>query len=154
MAVLYLPPTALLLGERFQIAEYLTFAGVFLLPMPVIAVLFGAGLYQLFRRFDLGFLLFAAFLILMAVFWSRGSYLGLWMDLGSTGVSDTLGNASIYRMAGYSRILWLLLGGGVLGTVGPFYPRVYGKNGWRSLLFNLRGPISRWPPGLWRGPGR
>ena len=94
VAVLYLPPTALLLGERFQIAEYLTFAGVFLLPMPVIAVLFGAGLYQLLRRFDLGFLLFAAFMILMVVFWSRGSYLGLWMDLSSTGVSDTLGNAS------------------------------------------------------------
>ncbi len=152
VAVLYLPPTALLLGERFQIAEYLTFAGVFLLPMPMIAVLFGAGLYQLLRRFDLGFLLFAAFMILMVVFWSRGSYLGLWMDLGSTGVSDTLGNASIYRMAGYGRILWLLLAA-AFWALSALFTRVYGKNGWRSLLLNLRRAYLPLAAGIMAGAG-
>lgn len=149
---LYLLPTALLLGERFQPTEYLTFAGVFLLPMPVIAVLFGAGLYQLFRRFDLGFILFAAFMALSVVFWSRGSYLGLWIDLGSTGVSDTLGNTSIYRMAGYSRGLWLLLAA-AFWALSALFTRVYGKNGWRSLLVNLRRAYLPLAAGLMAGAG-
>lgn len=112
-SVLYIPYAWIRLGETFQLSEYFKFAAIFLFPMFVMAVLLTAALYQFFRRVDLGFIGFTAVMLIGIGPWNTGTYLGYWIDLSSVGFSGDLGNTSIYRMAFYSRMIWLLLFGGI-----------------------------------------
>lgn len=136
-SLLYLPYSALRLGTTFQLGEYGRFAAVFLLPALMMSVLLAAGSYQLFRRIDLSFVCFAALLLASLGPWGRETYLLLWIDLSGLGFSGDLGNTSIYRMALYSRMIWLCFSGG-FWLLSLLAVRHHGKGFWGSLASNWR----------------
>lgn len=135
--LLYLPSTWLQLGTAFRLIEYCRFAAIFLLPSLVMGVLLAAAFYQLFRRVDLSFICFAALLLAGLSHWSQGTYLLYWINLSSLGFSGDFGNTAIYRMALYSRLLWLFLFAG-LWICALLCVRANGKGLLGSLSRNLR----------------
>ena len=137
VAALYLPYTIYSLGSSFQPGEYLRFSAIFLLPMPVMAILMTAAFWQLFRRADLSFIAFTAVMLIGLGPWNTDTYLLYWIDLSSLGFSGDLGNTAIYRMAAYSRAIWLLWFGG-LWLFSILCIRVHGKKLPGSLIRNVR----------------
>lgn len=137
ISVLYLPYTWLRLGEGFSLGEYSRFAAIFLLPALMMGVVTASALYQTLRRAELSFLCFAALMLAGLGPWNGGTYLLYWIDLSSVGFSGDMGNTSIYRMALYSRLLWLcLFGGAWVGSL--LCVRTHGKGLLSSLAYHLR----------------
>lgn len=136
-ALLCLPYTWTRLGQNFQLNEYLKFAAVFLLPALLMSILLTSAFYQIFRRVDLSFICFTAVMLAGLGPWNRDTYLLYWIDLSGLGFSGDLGNTSIYRMALYSRILWLCLFSGVW-TIALLCIRNHGRNLLGSFRHNLR----------------
>ena len=112
-SLLYLPYTWYRLGETFQGKEYVQVALLFLLPFLEMTVLAAAAFYQIFQRVDVCVLLLLALLLVGLGPWSQDTYLLYWMDLSNLGFSGDLGNTTIFRLARYSRLLWLCLFGGL-----------------------------------------
>lgn len=117
-SLLYLPYTWYRLGETFQGKEYVQVALLFLLPFLEMTVLAAAAFYQIFQRVDVCVLLLLALLLVGLGPWSQDTYLLYWMDLSNLGFSGDLGNTTIFRLARYSRLLWLCLFAG--SGWGPF----------------------------------
>ena len=112
-SLLYLPYTWYRLGETFQGKEYVQVTLLFLLPFLEMTVLAAAAFYQIFQRVDVCVLLLLALLLVGLGPWSQDTYLLYWMDLSNLGFSGDLGNTTIFRLAWYSRLLWLCLFGGL-----------------------------------------
>ena len=112
-SLLYLPYTWYRLGETFQGKEYVQVVLLFLLPFLEMTVLAAAAFYQIFQRVDVCVLLLLALLLVGLGPWSQDTYLLYWMDLSNLGFSGDLGNTTIFRLAWYSRLLWLCLFGGL-----------------------------------------
>ncbi|MDE7243517.1 MAG: hypothetical protein K2O18_06015 [Oscillospiraceae bacterium] len=136
-ALLCLPYTWANLGQNFQWNEYWKFAAIFLLPALLMSVLLASAFYLIFRRADLSFICFTAVMLAGLGPWNTDTYLLYWIDLSGLGFSGDLGNTSIYRMALYSRILWLCLFSG-LWIAALLCVRNHGRNLLGSLLHNLR----------------
>lgn len=135
--LLYLPYTWFRLGAAFSFGEYSKFAGVFLLPALGMGVLASAAFYLLFRRADLSLVCLGALLLAGVGPWNGGTYLLYWIDLSGVGFSGDLGNTALYRMALYSRLLWLCLFGG-LWVLALLCVRTHGKGVLGSLRRNGR----------------
>lgn len=136
-SLLYLPYTMFCLKESFSFYEYISMAGIFLLPTLLFAVLTASSLYFIFDRADLSFLGFTAFTLLGLGDWNRDSYLFYWIDFSGLGFSGDFGNRSIYRMAFYSRIIWLCLLAG-LWLFSVLCIRRYESGLLRSFAQNLK----------------
>lgn len=133
----HLPYTWFRLGEAFQIHEYIKFSAIFLLPMLLMAVLLSSALYQILRRVDLGFFCFTATMLAGLSPWNTDTYLLYWINISELGFSGDMGNTAIYRMALYSRMIWLLLFGG-FWVFSLLCTRNHGKNLPSSFLQNSR----------------
>ncbi len=136
-ALIYLPITQLLLKETFMFNEYTQFVMIFLMPALMMGVLIAAIFYQFFQRTDLSFLCFLLLFLIGLGPWNQDTYLLYWIDLSSLGFSSDLGNTSIFRMALYSRWLWLCLFSGSW-LISLLCVRVYEKNLFKSLIYHLR----------------
>lgn len=136
-ALLYLPYTMFCLKESFSLYEYTAMAGIFLLPTLLFAVLIASSLYFIFDRTDLSFLGFAALTLFGLGEWNKDSYLFYWIDLSGLGFSGDFGNHSIYRMAFYSKVIWLFLFSG-LWLFSVLCIRRYEMGLLRSIKQNLK----------------
>lgn len=136
-AVLYLPYTVFRMGEVFDLSDYVKSYGVLMLPSLWLAVLATSAFYQIFRRVDLSFLCFAALAFFSMGKWSSDIYLLRWINPLVPVLSSNFSNEVVFRTAGYARLFWFTLFGG-LWFISLLYLRNYGKGLFRSFAYNLR----------------
>ncbi|GAB2027097.1 M1 aminopeptidase family protein [Lactovum odontotermitis] len=108
-ALLYLPYTAYRMGNVFDFTEYLTCFFLLMLPSLWLSVLAATALYQIIRRIDLSFVLFAAFTFFSLSKWAEPEYILRWINPLVPGFSDNFSNGIIFRTAAYNRLFWLSL---------------------------------------------
>lgn len=132
-ALLFLPYTIYIMGDLFSLSLYVQCFYVLMLPSLWISILCSAGFYQLCDRFDLSFVLIMLFMMCSLGKWCEDQYLLCWVKPLVPILSDGFSNAVVFRTAGYSRMVWLLLSGGFyLGSVMAI--RRYGLGLWDSML--------------------
>ncbi|MDO5377311.1 MAG: M1 family aminopeptidase [Clostridia bacterium] len=127
------------LGSLFSLREYACTCALFLLPAFPFAVLAASALMQLTRRGGLA--LFALAAVTMASYPAQetGAYLACFLVPPPSVFSSALGNATVFRLAAYSRFMWLalLLGAWLLSLMTV---REHGLGPVRSLLLHSRFP--------------
>lgn len=106
---LYLPIMRAALGTAFILSETLLAFSVMMLPALWMGVLASAAFYQLFRRIDLSFISFTALALFSMSKWCSDLYLIRWINPLVTVFSNDFNNTLFYRLAAYSRLLWLLI---------------------------------------------
>lgn len=136
-AAVQLPYTLYRLGETFSAWEYCRAYGLFLTPPLWMGVLLAAGFYQIFRRIDLSFICFTVLAFVSMSPWFSDSYLMRWINPAVPSFSGDLGNTSLFRMALYSRLMWLALFTG-FWLFSLLCVRTHGKRLPGSLLLNAR----------------
>lgn len=105
----YLPITMIELGNAFVLREFLSAYTLMMLPSLWMGTLASAALYQLFKRVDLSFISFTALALFSMSKWCSDLYLMRWINPMVTVFSNDFNNEIFYRLAGYSRLLWLSL---------------------------------------------
>ncbi|WP_432401563.1 hypothetical protein [Wukongibacter sp. M2B1] len=112
-ATLYLPYTVYRMGVVFNPTEYLECFFILMLPSLWLSILAASAFYQIVRRVDLSFVLFAVFTFLSLSRWMESEYLLRWINPLVPGLSDDFSNGIIFRTAVYNRLFWLSILSGI-----------------------------------------
>lgn len=134
-------PVALFgLRGLFDFGEYAQTCALFLVPAFPFAVLAASALMQLTRRGGLS--LFALAVLVLATYpmQDAGAYLACFLVPSPSIFSSALGNTTVFRLAAYSRAVWLpaLAGAWLLSLLTV---REHGLGAFRSLLLHSRPAI-------------
>lgn len=106
-AVLYLPYTVYRIGAVFDFLEYLDCFFILMLPSLWLSILAATAFYQMIRRVDLSFVLFAVFTFFSLSTWAESEYILRWINPLVPGLSDDFSNGIVFRTATYNRLFWL-----------------------------------------------
>jgi hypothetical protein len=110
---------------------------ILMLPGMWLGALLASALYQLVRRVDVSFILFAALAFISLSAFVSDLYLLRWINPLIPVLSDDFSNARIFSMALYNRLFWfLLLGGFWILTL--LCVRRYERGALRSFVCNAR----------------
>ncbi len=112
-ALVYLPYTIRQINYLFDAGLYAGSFLILLLPTWWISILFASALYQITRRVELSGLLFAGFVYFSFSNYMRSNYFAHWLNPIIVSFSDGFSNAFTLRLSFYTRVLWLVLAGGV-----------------------------------------
>lgn len=134
-ALCYLPYTMFKLDYIFNAADYLASYAILLIPTWWISILLVSALYQITRRVEIAGLLYGGMVFLCYTPYVQSDYLARWINPFIATYSDGFSNAQTLRTALYTRLVWLLIAGG-LCFFSLVCTRRYGK---------------KLPGSLWRG---
>ena len=109
----YLPFTMHQLGNVFSLRDYLASYGILKLPGMWMGCLLAAALYQITRRVDASFIVFAAYVLFSMSDFAMDSFLMRWINPIVPMFSDDFSNAQPLIMAAYNRPVYLLAFGGL-----------------------------------------
>ncbi len=136
-SLVYLPYTMFKMKHILDMAVYFKCFFLIMLPSVGLGVLFAVIFYQITQRVDIGFVLFAALIMLSLSPWFRDYYLLRWVNPLVPILSDDFSNAKVLRMITYNRLCWYTLAFGVY-ALAVLCTRKYGKGLLRSLAVNSR----------------
>ncbi|WP_304507404.1 hypothetical protein [Anaerotignum sp.] len=136
-SVLYLPYTVYRMGVVFNFLEYLDCFFILMLPSLWLSILATTAFYQMIRRVDLSFVLFAVFTFFSLSPWAESEYILRWINPLVPGLSDDFSNGIIFRTAVYNRLFWLSILSGIW-FLGLLCVRNYRKGLFGSFTHNVR----------------
>jgi len=143
-AAIYMPYAICKLGIVFSFSDYLNLFFVYILPAQLLGSLAAAAFYQVTRRIEVSALLVLAFMLAAAFGLFPKSYLWQWYQPPLPVMSDDFSNAALFRIASYSRLVWLALLGSCW-VLSLLCIRRYG----RGLLGSIASGIRRfWIPAI------
>lgn len=135
--LVYLPYTAVQMGNIFDLRDYLSLYLVVFTAALWIGILWAAIFYQITRRMDVSFILFAACALLSLSAYFSDNYILRWINPIIPTLSDDFSNAWPLRLAAYNRLFWLLLLSGFY-LLSVLCIRRYGKGLPGSFARNIR----------------
>lgn len=111
--VFFLPYTMIKIDYLFDLRLYLSSYLILILPTWWISILLASALYHITHRIELAGLLYAGCVYFSFSKYVSRSYFARWINPIIISYSDGFSNALILRISFYTRIIWLLLAGGV-----------------------------------------
>lgn len=135
--VLYLPYTAWRLDLVFSLGDYALCWFLMLFPALAFGVLAAAVCYLVLGRTDVSALAAALFLLASRTGTRRENPWWQWSLPKFPAMSDDFGNTLVFRMAAYSRLIWLCILTGAF-LLALLCLRRYGRGPWGSLRQGLR----------------
>ena len=136
-AAAYLPYTVFRMRGAFILGDYLLCYCLFMLCSMWLGILAISAFYQIVRRVDLSFVLFAILVFFSLSTWCSKEYLLRWINPLVPILSDDFSNGMMFRLTGYSRLFWfsVLLGVWLFSLL---CVREHGKGLFGSLFLHCR----------------
>lgn len=147
LAVIYLPYAVLKLENVFSLSDYALCFLLYIFPALTFGSLAASVFFNITKRADVSALGVVALLVLVLGQESFGgvyNYLLQWHMPPLPALSDDFSNAALFRVAAYSRILWLAILGGAW-ILSLCFVRRYGKGALGSFFIGARRV---WPVAL------
>ncbi len=139
--LLFLPYTYQKLDLVFSFSDYFLCWFLIFFPAPVFGILLAACCYLITQRTDVSILAVIVFLIFSRSGAQKEQCWWQWSLPVFPALSDDFSNAVVFRIAFYSRSMWLCIFGGCF-LIALLCLRRYKKNLLRSFLFGLRKPFT------------
>lgn len=136
-ALVYLPYTIVKVDYLFDASLYSLSFIILMTPTWWISILLVSAIYQITRRMEITGLLYAGFVYLSFSGYFISDYFMRWINPVILQYSDGFTNAPILRIALYTRVLWLLISGGIF-ALSLTCIRRYQKNLVQSLFKGMR----------------
>lgn len=112
-ALVYLPYTITKINYIFDAGLYAESFLILMLPTWWISILLASAFYQITRRVEFAAVLYAGCVYFSFSKYIWSNYFGHWLNPLIVSYSDGFSNALVLRISLYTRILWLVLTGGV-----------------------------------------
>lgn len=135
--LVYYPYTRISMQSFFDLKLYVSAYLVFMIPGMWIGSLFAAIFYQISRRVDISFVLFAACVLLSFARFLSDDFILRFINPNLPVFSDGFGNIKPLRMGLYNRLFWIIFLGGVW-IISLLFTRKYEKGLLGSMLYNIR----------------
>lgn len=137
IAIIYLPYTSKMLADCFRLKEYAYYFFIYW-GMTITLTLFPtAFFYNIWKRIDASVICVAMFLMLGLSPKAQSTWLSYIIYFPDLGFSSDFGNDSLYRIALYSRSLWICIFSG-LWLISILAIRTHGKKWFGSIMHNVR----------------
>lgn len=137
VAIIYLPYTSKMLADCFSLKEYACYFFIYW-GMTITLTLFPtAFFYNIWKRIDVSVICVALLLMLGLSSKAQSTWLSFVIYFPDLGFSSDFGNDSLYRIALYSRSLWICIFFG-LWIISILGVRTHGKKWLGSIMHNIR----------------
>jgi len=137
VGILYLPYTMKMLKEVFSVKEYIFVFCIYWSMAMTLTLLLVATFYNVWKRADAAIISVALICLIGLTTIAQSTKLSFELYFPDLGFSSDFGNTTLYRVALYSRGLWLcvFVGAWIISILGI---RVHGKNWFGSVMHNLK----------------